>query len=526
MCGIFAYLSKIRIQKFNAQYLKEYADRIKHRGPDSTHEFLMDNLYFVFHRLAINGLDESSEQPFQMDNIVLICNGEIYNSPEIKEKYGDKYKSNSDCESIIHLYREYGATPEFFNALYGVYAFVLYDIEKRILFVGRDLIGVRPLFMGIDNTNFDICFASEAKAIPPNCGFVQQFRPGCFKIYDLNKMEFPMETWKFNNYWSIPTNICKYELNLENEIYIETRLRELLIEAVKIRLLSDRPIGALLSGGLDSTLVCAILCKFIEPSKLNTYSIGMKGSTDLMWARRAADYLGTNHTEFELSEEEFLDAIESTIYITESYCTTTIRASVGNYLVSKKIKEKSNDIVIFCGDVSDEIFASYRGFQMAKNYDQLVEANQHMLQNIHYFDVLRCDRTISGAGLEARVPFADRNLMEFVMLLPGEYKHFNQGKPEKYYLRKAFEGWLPPDILWRRKEAFSDGVSSVENSWHNIIKKWVPKISHYKAGYDEESKYYKYIYNKYYSKRELIPYYWKQPFSKNLDPSARLLDNY
>lgn len=521
MCGIFAYLSSLRMTKFNTQYLKNYADKIKHRGPDSTNELLINNLYFVFHRLAINGMDTNSEQPFYMDNIVLICNGEIYNSPDIKKEFNENYKSNSDCESIIHLYHKYGPTAGLFNALYGVYAFVLYDIKKEIVLVGRDPIGIRPLFIGVDNINFDLCFTSEAKAIPHNCDHIQQFKPGCFNIYNLNKLDFPIKTWEYNTHWTVPITIYKY-----NPDVVNIKLKELLINAVKVRLLSDRPIGALLSGGLDSTLVCAILCKFIEPSKLNTYSIGMKGATDLLWARKVAKYLGTNHTEFELTEQEFLEAIEPTIYITESYCTTTIRASVGNYLVSQKIKQNSNDIVIFCGDVSDEIFASYRGFQMARSEGQLIEANRYMLENIHFFDVLRSDRSISGAGLEARVPFGDRNLMEFVMSLPPRYKRFDKNKPEKYYLRKAFEGWLPDDILWRRKEAFSDGVSSIENSWHNIIQKWVPKIAHYKAGYDEESKYYKYIYNKFFPKQELIPNYWRQPFSKNLDPSARLLDNY
>ena len=257
------------------------------------------------------------------------------------------------------------------------------------------------------------------------------------------------------------------------------------------------------------------------------------------YAQIAADYFGTNHTNIELTEEQFLDAIEKTIYQIESWDTTSVRASVGNYLVSLYINDNSEDKVIFCGDVSDEMFASYRGFMSAPNDESLIQSNIEMLKNIRFYDVLRSDKSISGAGLEARVPFGDLDFLQFVMSLPAKYKKFNHEHMEKFYLRKAFDGYLPHELLWRRKEAFSDGVSSLKKSWFEIIREYVDsKVSdeeyeegikkyEYNKPYDKESLFYRQIFDKFYKGNErTIPYYWRHPFSTILDPSARLLDTY
>ena len=279
------------------------------------------------------------------------------------------------------------------------------------------------------------------------------------------------------------------------------------------------------------------------PAKdLNTYSIGLKGSTDLLWARKVADYLGTNHHEVCLSEDEFLDAIKDTIYQIESYDTTSVRASVPNYLVSKYISANTDDCVIYCGDMSDEIFGSYRGFMKAQNEEEFKRENERMVRDVCYFDLLRSDKSISGAGLEARVPFADKKFLQYVMSIPPRYKMFDDKRIEKYIFRKAFDGLLPDDILWRRKEAFSDGVSGHERSWFQIIREYIDKhvteddynnktpyhdTSYHNAPYDKESFYYRKIFDTIYQGCEkTIPYFWRHPFCEEKDPSARLLTCY
>jgi asparagine synthase (glutamine-hydrolysing) len=337
--------------------------------------------------------------------------------------------------------------------------------------------------------------------------------------------------------------IYNYPTVEDTEENICENIATLFEEAVVKRLMSERKVGALLSGGLDSSSVVAIMCRHMPAKDLNTYSIGLKGSTDLVWARKVADYLGTNHHEVCLTEEEFLEAIRDTIKQIESYDTTSVRASVPNYLVSKYIGANSDDCVIYCGDMSDEIFGSYRGFMKAPTEEDFKRENERMVRDVCYFDLLRSDKSISGAGLEARVPFADKKFLQYVMSIPPQYKMFSDARIEKYIFRKAFIGLLPDDILWRRKEAFSDGVSGHEKSWFQIIKEHVDKqvtdeeynkykefteyTEVYNAPYDKESYYYRKTFNSLYSGCEnVIPYFWRHPFCEETDPSARLLTCY
>jgi asparagine synthase (glutamine-hydrolysing) len=339
--------------------------------------------------------------------------------------------------------------------------------------------------------------------------------------------------------------IYNYPTVEDTEENIYKNIATLFEEAVVKRLMSDRKVGALLSGGLDSSSVVAIMCRHIPAKDLNTYSIGLKGSTDLVWARKVADYLGTNHHEICLSEQEFLDAIKETIEQIESYDTTSVRASIPNYLVSQYISENTDDCVIYCGDMSDEIFGSYRGFMKAKNEEDFKRENERMVRDVCYFDLLRSDKSISGAGLEARVPFADKKFLQYVMSIPPRYKMFTDERIEKYIFRKAFDGLLPDDILWRRKEAFSDGVSGHERSWFQVIKEHIDAnmeddeyynynriitkthANIHNQPYDKESYYYRTIFEKMYNRCEhTIPYYWRHPFCEEKDPSARLLECY
>lgn len=320
------------------------------------------------------------------------------------------------------------------------------------------------------------------------------------------------------------------------------KIQLLLTDAVQKRLMAEREIGCLLSGGLDSSLISALVNKYYDGPKLNTFSIGLPGSIDLKYAQTVADHLGTKHHQIEVSEDDFLNAIDKVIYAIESYDTTTVRASVGNYLVSKYISENSDCKVIFNGDGADEACCGYVYLKNAPNSLALQSESERLLKEIHYFDVLRSDRSISSNGLEARTPFLDKAFVKYYLSIPAELKQFDGiNRLEKYLLRKSFDnqGLLPNDVLWRRKCAFSDGVSAKKKSWHHIIQGFVDaKISNYEF-YKEssnmnhcvpllkESYYYRKVFESYFGGHEkLIPHFWMPKWTDAIDPSARELDNY
>jgi len=571
MCGIFFVQNFLNpdtlkiYKKSLLENIKSYQNdfyKLSHRGPDNS-IFLNDTqfsknyaCFWGFHRLAINGQTPESNQPFFIKNCRLICNGEIYNFRELIKEFGleEEYKSQSDCEIIIHLYKKIGIR-ETLRRLDGVFALVLHDYEKETTYVARDPVGVRSLFIsGYDYTYSNaMVVSSELKAISecfrPNA---KQFPPGCYAMYSKLVNGFDKANTPFCNFYSYYENVSITQNNATLEVErvydyptvedteenICANIAQLFEEAVVKRLMSERKVGALLSGGLDSSSVVAIMCRHMPAKDLNTYSIGLKGSTDLVWARKVADYLGTNHHEVCLTEEEFLEAICGTIKQIESYDTTSVRASVPNYLVSKYISANTDDCVIYCGDMSDEILGSYRGFMKAPTEEDFKRENERMVRDVCYFDLLRSDKSISGAGLEARVPCADKKFLQYVMGIPPRYKMFSDARIEKYIFRKAFSGLLPDDILWRRKEAFSDGVSGHEKSWFQIIKEYVDKEvtdeeynsivnTIQNAPYDKESYYYRKTFDSMYPGCEnVIPYFWRHPFCEEKDPSARLLTCY
>ena len=574
MCGIFFVQQFIhpetlkKYKKILLESIKIYQNdfsKFSHRGPDNS-IFLNDRqfsndyaCFWGFHRLSINGQTPESNQPFFIKNCRLICNGEIYNFRSLIKEFNleEEYKSKSDCEIIIHLYKKLGIR-DMLRRLDGVFALVLHDYDTNTTYVARDPVGVRSLFIsGYDYTfSNTMIVSSELKGINecfrPNA---KQFPPGCYATYSKLVNGFDKANTPFFNFISYYENVSithdiltgqtermynypTVEGDEASEENICANIATLFEEAVVKRLMSDRKVGALLSGGLDSSSVVAIMCRHMPAKDLNTYSIGMKGSTDLIWARKVADYLGTNHHEVCLTEEEFLCAIQETIHQIESYDTTSVRASVPNYLVSKYISTNTDDCVIYCGDMSDEIFGSYRGFMKAQNEEDFKRENERMVRDVCYFDLLRSDKSISGAGLEARVPFADKKFLQYVMSIPPRYKMFSDERIEKYIFRKAFSGLLPDDILWRRKEAFSDGVSGHERSWFQIIREYIDtevtddeynnaiNIIH-NAPYDKESFYYRKIFDRLYAGCEqTIPYFWRHPFCEETDPSARLLTCY
>jgi asparagine synthase (glutamine-hydrolysing) len=509
MCGIFFVLSKSdEIEK-----TKEMAMKSQYRGPESTVNIVHNNIVMTFHRLAINGLNKLSEQPFHIDGIYLLCNGEIYNSDELWNSLERQKTTNSDCEIIIEMYKEYGIEYTL-QRLDGVFAMVMYDTNIDTLIIARDPFGVRPLFQ----VNNLIAFASEMKQIN-SLGVVNQFEPGTYSVIkstsrqDLKYFTQCIGTELFTDYHG--------KIYSAFECAVKKRVKN-----------TERKIGCLLSGGLDSSVVTAMVNKHVE--NLDTFSIGLQGSPDLLNARKVSDYLKTNHHEIIITEEEFLTAIPEVIRIIESYDTTTVRASVGNYLIAKYISENTDCKVIFNGDGADELMGGYVYLNKCPNETEFDFECRRLLKNIHFFDVLRSDRTISSNGLEARTPFLDKNFVQTYLSIPSLVR-FQKYEPEKILFRNSILQYncqlIPHDILFRKKEAFSDGVSSINKSWFSIIQSHadeffnkIPNNYKYNIPETKEQAYYRFFFEKEYPNQEkIIPYFWMPKYSKTKDPSARTL---
>jgi len=526
MCGIFAYFGDK-----DDETLIEYYQEIQHRGPDdSKFVKITPKLKFGFHRLAINGLDSSSDQPLRLGKCLLICNGEIYNYAELRDKYEFDYQSHSDCEIILHLYKKFGLE-ESLKMLDGVFSLVLYDGDLDEFFVARDRYSVRQLFYSFDLENSEeIAFCSEAKGLRFH-GFITQFPGG--KWWRSSESEF-------HSFFNFTYPRINY-----SEDKILPMIREKFILAVKKRTMSDKKIGSLLSGGLDSSLIAGVLAKFYPNRKnLETFSIGLPGSPDLEYAQVVATFLGTTHHSVEVTEVEFLGAIEEVIYVLGSFDVTTIRASVGHWLICQYIKNNSEVKVLYSGEYADEQNLSYLYGMMAPSPEEFQKESIRLLKDIGYFDNLRGDHCVSNAGLEARIPFADKDFMDFMMSINPKEKMFdNQGKMEKYLLRKAFEdqNLIPASVLWRRKNGFSDSVSDKNRSWSTIIQEYVntqvsdTEFKKSKGKYilcppqTKESYFYRKIFEKYYPSPHyyLTPYQWLPKWCGDVkDPSARVLNIY
>jgi asparagine synthase (glutamine-hydrolysing) len=549
MCGIFCFLNNIIFSKEN---LDNNLMLGKKRGPDNTvSKIYSDNLYFGFHRLSINGLDEGSNQPIEIDNIKLICNGEIYNYKQLFNTMNIKPKTNSDCEIIIHLYKKYGIK-QTLNMLDGVFAFILYDNEK--IYVSRDPHGVRPLYMY--KKEKQIIFSSELKMINPyiedGYEILSNFLPGS-TMYLENS----------NNKWEIK-DLFKYTIFPYSNIYFETNYQDIyknivdkLTEAVRKRVKNtDREVCCLLSGGLDSSLICAISQKILGEKniELETYSIGLKDSVDLKYAKKVADYLNTKHTEIIVTEDDFINNIENVIHDIESYDTTTVRASIGNYLLGKYISENSNAKVVLNGDGSDELAGGYLYFHACEDPIEFDKECKRLLEDIHSYDVLRSDKCISSHGLEPRTPFLDRGFVQYYLSINPYIRchSIHEDQCEKYLIRKAFDSMniLPKEVLWRTKEAFSDGVNNENTSWFEKIntnikivenpkdnKKYLTtnninveyndiSYSHNIPKTSEQLLYRNVFINKYKLCDKIIPYFWMPRYVTATDSSARTLNIY
>ena len=548
MCGIFSLLNNNKIPH---KLVNHSFQKGKNRGPEfsilNKINILCD---FGFHRLAINGLNNDSNQPITIDEVSLICNGEIYNYKELYQFINVEKKTDSDCEIIIHLYLLYGIEYTL-QLLDGVYSFILCDArindtyDDTKLYVCRDPYGVRPLYhlKPISENTIDIHgFASEVKMLIDlhstiqDTHIIEHFQPGTYSLFLLPFMVSPKWKTTIANKVYHTFGFYSYLSSIHlTEKDILFNIKKYLTSAVKKRVLNtERPIACLLSGGLDSSLITALVNSF-SPN-VETYSIGLDGSDDLKYARIVANYLGTKHTEVILTENDFLEAIPEVIRIIESYDTTTIRASIGNYLIAKYISTHSTAKVIFNGDGSDEVCGGYLYMDYAPSPLEFDRETKRLLMDIHKFDVLRSDKSISSNGLEPRTPFLDRTFVQFYQSIHPSFRHHKgNNQCEKYLLRKAFSdsNLLPDEVLWRRKEAFSDGVSKHTRSLFVIIQEYVnkldikPSIYTFNVPDTKEKIYYREIYNSIYPNTEkLIPYYWMPKWVNATDASARTLDNY
>jgi asparagine synthase (glutamine-hydrolysing) len=509
MCGILAVFEAPEEQN---EKIKEAAKFLKRRGPDKSNLVISgNNNIFVFHRLSINDTSEAGMQPFIRDNVLVMCNGEIYNYKELISEYDIKVDSHSDCEVLIPLYKKLGFEG-MIKKLYGVFSIIL--VDGYDVYIARDRFGIRPLFFGI-TSNDKLAFASVPNVLLPFTKCVSHINPGLIAHY--NYRNAPI-------LWAIDMDTL--ELSKNRVYHSLEKIKDTLTKAVERRLVSDRPIGCLLSGGLDSSIITSILCRLVGPQNVRTYSIGMRGSTDLEYARIVADSLGTVHKEILFTPEEGFEAIPEVIKILGTYDITTIRASVGMYLVSKYISENSDDKVIFSGEGSDEVLEGYLYFHKAPSEQDGEEESLRLMRNLHLYDVLRADRCISSNGLEPRVPFLDREFVDLALSMYAKEKCPRKGY-EKYILRLAFEGYLPEKVLWRRKEAFSDGVSSMQKPWYSEIadrvEKIIPDYLFNSKFPSKEAMYYKMIFDNLFPNYALKVDYWLPKWTNLKDPSARLI---
>lgn len=522
MCSIMGYCDVCA----DRDAFREGFEKTVSRGPDDSRIIDTGKGLLGFHRLAIMGLTDDGMQPFELDGDFVVCNGEIYGFEKMKKELiseGYKFRSDSDCEILLPLYRKYGVS--MFGMLDAEFALIIYDGKTKEYIAARDPIGIRPLYYGYDEKGA-VVFASEAKNLVPLVGKIMPFPPG--------------------HYYKDGKFVCYRDVAAVGEICfddIETvceKIHDKLSAGIEKRLVSDAKVGFLLSGGLDSSLVCAVAAKKSK-TPIRTFAIGMsEDAIDLKYAKQVADYIGSDHTEVIITREDVISSLDDVIALLGTYDITTIRASMGMYLVCKYIHEHTDIRVLLTGEISDELFG-YKYTDFAPNAEEFQKEAAKRIRELHMYDVLRADRCISVNSLEARVPFGDLDFAEYVMSVDPEKKLNKYGKG-KYLLRHAFEKdkILPEEILWREKAAFSDAVG---HSMVDDLKEYAKEMytdeefEEKRAKYDfstpftKESLLYREIFEKYYpGQAEMIVDFWmpnKEWEGCNVDdPSARVLSNY
>ena len=520
MCTIMGYCGK----DCGMQKVSEGLTATVSRGPDDERIIDLKDGVLGFQRLSIMGLTPEGMQPFELDGNYAVCNGEIYGFKKIREELiakGCSFRSDSDCEILLPMYREYGM--DMFAMLDAEFACIIYDSEQRTFIAARDPIGIRPLYYGYDGET--IVFASEAKNLVKVCNKIKPFPPGHY-----------YKDGKFCCYCDITAVDSVIHDDIET---VCKNIHDKLVSGVRKRLDADAKVGFLLSGGLDSSLVCAIAQREMD-KPIRTFAIGMNtDAIDLKYAKQVADYIGSEHTEVIITKDDVIAALEDVIHLLGTYDITTIRASMGMYLLCKAIHEQTDIRVLLTGEISDELFG-YKYTDFAPSAEAFQAESVKRVRELHMYDVLRADRCISVNSLEARVPFGDLDFVKYVMAVDPEMK-LNKYNKGKYLLRHAFEGdYLPHDILYREKAAFSDAVG---HSMVDHLKEYAEdyysdeeyellctKYDHARP-FTKESLLYREIFEKYYKDNsEMIADFWmpnKEWEGCNVnDPSARVLSNY
>ena len=522
MCSIIGFTS----DTLSPEQFRPFFDRTVSRGPDMTRVEKAGDGWLGFHRLAIMGLHEEGMQPFHLDGDACVCNGELYLFRTLKKELEDEgyvFRSGSDCELILPLWRKYGT--DMFSLLDAEFAMILYDGESGSFVAARDPIGIRPLFYG-RLSDGSLVFASEAKNLVGLCDTILPFPPGHF--------------WKdgaFTRYADL-TSVSEYIDGDLDEIC--ANIREKLILGIDKRLDADAPLGFLLSGGLDSSLVCAVSARILG-KHVRTFAIGMDtDAIDLKYARKVADYIGAEHTEVIMTRQQVLDSLEEVVALLGTWDITTIRASMGMYLCCKAIHERTDIRVLLTGEISDELFG-YKYTDYAPSPEAFQQEAKKRVDELYMYDVLRADRCISVNSLEARVPFGDLEFVRYVMSIDPKRK-MNTYSMGKYLLRRAFEKdrLLPEEILWRQKAAFSDAVG---HSMVDDLKAYAESLYteeeyeekrrryDYARPFTKESLLYRELFEKYYpGQAGMIRDFWMPNRAWEgcdvLDPSARVLANY
>ncbi len=522
MCAILAYEG----EGISKEFFEEMLEKTISRGPDMTRIQKVEGGWLGFNRLSIMGLNEAGMQPFNLNNNYVVCNGELYGFENLKnylKSLGYSFKSDSDCEILLPLYEKLGTA--MFRFLDAEFACVIYDSEKKKLIAARDPIGIRPLYYGYDKKE-NIVFASEPKNLIGVCDKIMPFPPGHY-----------YENGKFIQY----RDMTKVEKVSEDSLEtVLEKIHDKLLLGIDKRLSADAPIGFLLSGGLDSSLVCGVAAARSD-KPIETFAIGMDiDAIDLKYAREVAEYIHSSHHEVIITKDDVINALEPVIKALGTYDITTIRASIGMYLLCKWIHENTDIKVVLTGEISDELFG-YKYTDFAPDAVSFQEEAAKRIRELHMYDVLRADRCISVNSLEARVPFGDLDFASYVMSIDPEKKLNTYGKG-KYLLRKAFEKdeFIPWSILMREKAAFSDAVG---HSLRDDLIEYADSMYsddefdkkrfqyEHATPFTKESLLYREIFEKFYpGQSEMIVDFWmpnKEWEGCNVDdPSARVLSNY
>ena len=471
MCGIVCAFDLKQKSEILRPLVLQMSKKIRHRGPDWSGIYSDNKTIMAHERLAIVDPASGKQPLFSLDRkLILAANGEIYNHRDIRSRYNDSYKfqTQSDCEVILALYKQKGV--DFVDDLNGIFGFAIYDVENDEYFIARDHMGVIPLYMGWDQ-NGTFYVASELKALEGHCTKIELFPPGHF----LSSKDGKLVQW-YKREWD------EFSAVKENETNI-SEIKKALEDAVHRQLMSDVPYGVLLSGGLDSSVTSAIAKKYasmrVESNdqaaawwpQLHSFSVGLEGSPDLAAAQVVADHIGTIHHEIKFTIQEGLDAIRDVVYNLETYDITTIRASTPMYLMARVIKSMGIKMVL-SGEGADELFGGYLYFHKAPNAEEFHDETVRKLNKLHMYDCLRANKSLAAWGIEGRVPFLDKEFIDVAMRINPQDKMINGERMEKWIVRKAFEDILPESVVWRQKEQFSDGVGY---SWIDTLKKVVGK---------------------------------------------------